>query len=75
MERFMPADRRDDRFGKLERELVYEDAALAGLKEDATWEQLQDWLDRLQQVLQRAKQRQLSSPTTGLSSAPCSRRR
>jgi hypothetical protein len=69
MERFMPADRRDDRFGKLERELVYEDAALAGLKEDATLEQLQDWLDRLQQVLQRAKRRQLEPDDWTLLSA------
>jgi hypothetical protein len=51
-ERSMP-DSRNDRLGELEL------AALAGLKEDATLEQLQDWLDRLRQVLQRAKQRHL----------------
>lgn len=46
-------DSRDDQLGELEL------AALAGLKEGATREQLQDTLDRLRQVLHRAKQRQL----------------
>lgn len=55
----MPADGRDDRVGELEPQLVGVDAALAGLKEDATPEQLQETLDRLRQVLHRAKQRQL----------------
>jgi hypothetical protein len=49
----MPVDSRDDQLGELEL------AALAGLKEGATREQLQDTLDRLRQVLHRAKQRQL----------------
>lgn len=49
----MPEDSRDDQLGELEL------AALAGLKEGATREQLQDTLDRLRQVLHRAKQRQL----------------
>jgi hypothetical protein len=43
----------DDRVGELEL------AALAGLKEGATREQLQDTLDRLRQVLERTDQRQL----------------
>lgn len=46
-------DSRDDQLGELEL------AALAGLKEGATREQLQDTLDRLREVLDRAKQRQL----------------
>lgn len=50
----MPVESRDDRV--VER---LELAALAGLKEGATREQLQDTLDRLRQVLHRAKQRQL----------------
>jgi hypothetical protein len=49
----MPVDSRDDQLGELEL------AALAGLKEGATLEQLQDTLDRLRQVLDRAKRRQL----------------
>jgi hypothetical protein len=49
----MRLDSRDDQLGELEL------AALAGLKEGATLEQLQDTLDRLRQVLHRAKQRQL----------------
>lgn len=50
----MPVQSRDDRVEK-KLELV----ALAGLKEGATREQLQDTVDRLRQVLHRAKQRQL----------------
>jgi hypothetical protein len=69
MERFMPVDGRDDRFGKLERELVDEDAALAGLKEEATLEQLEATLNRLRQVLQRAKQRQLEPDDWAILSA------
>lgn len=49
----MSVDSHDDRVGKLEL------AALAGLKEGATREQLQDTLDRLRQILHRTKQRQL----------------
>lgn len=49
----MSVDSRDDEVGELEL------AALAGLKEDATWEQRQVRLDGLRQVLQRAKQREL----------------
>jgi hypothetical protein len=52
-ERCMPVDSRDDLLGELEL------AALVGLKEGATLEQLQDTLDRLRQVLHRAKRRQL----------------
>jgi len=55
----MPVDRRDDQVGELERELVREDDALAGLKEDATLEQFEATLNRLRQVRERAKQRQL----------------
>jgi len=50
----MPVESRDDRVEKR-----LELAALAGLKEDATWEQLQARVDRLRQVLQRAKRREL----------------
>ena len=49
----MAMDSRDDRIGELEL------SALAGLKEGATREQLQDTLDRLRQVLERTDQRQL----------------
>lgn len=49
----MSVDSHDDRVERLEL------AALAGLKEGATREQLQDTLDRLRQILHRAKQRQL----------------
>jgi hypothetical protein len=59
----MPVDSRDDQLGELKL------AALAGLKEDATLEQLQDWLDRLRQVLQRAKQRQLEPDDWAILSA------
>jgi len=55
----MPVDGRDDRVGELEPQLVGVDTVLAGLKENATPEQLQDMLDRLREVLHRAKQRQL----------------
>ena len=55
----MPVDRRDDQFGKLERELVHEDAALAGLEEGATLEQIEATRNMLRQVCERAKQRQL----------------
>lgn len=44
-------------------------AALAGLKEGATREQLQDTLDRLRQLLHRAKQRQLEPDDWALLSA------
>ena len=59
----MPVDSRDDQLGELEL------AALAGLKEDATPEQLQDTLDRLRQVLHRAKQRQLEPDDWAIVSA------
>jgi hypothetical protein len=55
----MPVDGRDDRVGEPELELVGEDATLAGLKEDATPEQFQVALDRLRQVLDRAKRGQI----------------
>ena len=59
----MPVDTRDDRVGKLEL------AALAGLKEGATREQLQDTLDRLRQVLNRVDERQLESDDWALLTA------
>ena len=59
----MPVDSRDDQLGGLEL------AALAGLKEDATPEQLQDTLDRLRQVLHRAKQRRLEPDDWAIVSA------
>ena len=59
----MPVDSRDDQLGELEL------AALAGLKEDATPEQLQDTLDRLRQVLHRAKQQQLEPDDWAIVSA------
>lgn len=49
----MAVDSRDDQLGELEL------TALAGLKEGATREQLQDTLDRLRQVRDRAKRQQL----------------
>lgn len=49
----MPMDSLDDRVGELEL------AALAGLKEGATREQLQDTVDRLRQILHRVDDRQL----------------
>ncbi len=52
-ERCMAMDSRDDRVGDVEL------AALAGLKEGATPEQLQDTVDRLRQILERTDQRQL----------------
>ena len=65
----MPVDWRDDRVGELERELVGEDAALAGLQEGATLEQLEVTLDRLRQLRDRAKQRQLEPEDWALLSA------
>jgi hypothetical protein len=59
----MPVDSRDDRVGELEL------AALAGLKEGATREQLQDTLDRLRQVLHRVDDRQLESADWALLTA------
>jgi len=59
----MPVDSRDDRVGELEL------AALAGLKEGATREQLQDTLDRLRQVLHRVGDRQLESDDWALLTA------
>lgn len=53
----------DDRVGKLEL------AALAGLKEGATPEQLQDTLNRLRQVLNRVDERQLESDDWALLTA------
>ena len=60
----MPVESHDDRVEKRP-----ELAALAGLKEGATREQLQDTLDRLRQVLHRAKQRQLEADDWALLSA------
>ena len=65
----MPVDWRDDRVGELEGELVGEDAALAGLKEGATLEQLEVTLDRLRQLRDRAEQRQLEPEDWALLSA------
>ena len=59
----MPVDSRDDQLGELEL------AALAGLKEGATREHLQNTLDRLRQVLHRAKQRQLEPDDWAIVSA------
>ena len=55
----MPEDSRDDRDGELEQELVREDDALAGLREDAPQEQFEATLNRLRQVRDRAMRRQL----------------
>lgn len=60
----MPVESGDDRVVR-----KLELAALAGLKEGATREQLQDTLDRLRQVLHRAKQRQLEPDDWALLSA------
>jgi hypothetical protein len=59
----MPVKSRDNRVGKLEL------TALAGLKEGATREQLQDALDRLRQVLHRVDDRQLESDDWALLTA------
>jgi len=68
-ERFMPADSDDDRSGELEQQGVGEDAAVAGLKEGATLEQLEVALNRLRQVRDRAIQRQLEPEDWALLSA------
>lgn len=71
------APERDNRIAELEQELVGEDAALAGLKEGATLEQLQETLDRLRHLRGRVEQRQLESDdwAPGPSLAPwCGRR-
>ena len=60
----MPVESRDDRIVK-----KLELAALAGLKEGATSDQIQDTLDRLRQVLHRAKQRKLEPDDWALLSA------
>jgi hypothetical protein len=57
----MSVDRRDDRVGELEQELVREDDPLAGLKDEATPEQFEATLNRLRQVRDRAKRRQLEA--------------
>lgn len=62
--RCMPVESGDDRVVK-----KLELAALAGLKEGATREQLQDTLDRLRQVLSRAKHRRLEPDDWALLSA------
>jgi hypothetical protein len=59
----MSVDLHGDQLGELEL------AALAGLKEGATLEQLQDTLDRLRQVLDRAQQRQLEADDWALVTA------
>lgn len=59
----MPVDKRDDRVGELEL------AALAGLKEGATREQLQDTVDRLRQILHRVDDHQLEPADCALLTA------
>jgi hypothetical protein len=59
----MSVESRDKRVVKLE------PAALAGLKEGATREQLQDTLTRLRQVLDRVDDRQLESDDWALLTA------
>lgn len=55
----MPVDGRGDRGGELEREFVGDDAALAGMKEGATLEQVQVTVRRLRELCGRIDQRQL----------------